>query len=63
MAPGETRELKRAINTRQLSMIANIGGAIGNRPVLRQRCRNRASRAPGGALLAYATMGPGGFTA
>src|ERR1700723_1183811 len=55
MVSGETRELKRAINTRQLSMIA-IGGAIGTGLFFASGAAI-AQAGPGGALLAYATMG------
>ena len=52
---GETRELKRGIGTRQLSMIA-IGGAIGT-GLFFASGGAIAQAGPGGALLAYATMG------
>src|SRR5258705_5270355 len=51
----ETRELHRGIGTRQLSMIA-IGGAIGTGLVIASGGAI-AQGGPGGALLAYATMG------
>jgi len=51
----ETRELKRGIGTRQLSMIA-IGGAIGTGLFFASGTAI-AQAGPGGALLAYATMG------
>jgi lysine-specific permease len=51
----ETRELKRGIGTRQLSMIA-IGGAIGTGLFFASGSAI-AQAGPGGALLAYAIMG------
>ncbi len=51
----EPRELKRGIGTRQLSMIA-IGGAIGT-GLFFASGGAIAQAGPGGALLAYATMG------
>src|SRR5882757_10468962 len=51
----ETRELHRGIGTRQLSMIA-IGGAIGT-GLFFASGGAIAQAGPGGALLAYATMG------
>src|SRR6202142_3604610 len=56
MASGETRELKRTIGNRQLSMIA-IGGAIGTGLFFASGAAV-AQAGPGGALLADATMGP-----
>src|ERR1700684_4391939 len=55
MASGESRELHRGIGTRQLSMIA-IGGAIGTGLFFASGSAI-AQSGPGGALLAYATMG------
>ena len=55
MISTETRELKRGIGTRQLSMIA-IGGAIGT-GLFFASGGAIAQAGPGGALLAYATMG------
>jgi lysine-specific permease len=55
MTTGETRELKRGIGTRQLSMIA-IGGAIGTGLFFASGTAI-AQAGPGGALFAYATMG------
>jgi len=55
MASSETRELQRGIGTRQLSMIA-IGGAIGT-GLFFASGGAIAQAGPGGALLAYATMG------
>ena len=55
MASGESRELHRGIGTRQLSMIA-IGGAIGT-GLFFASGGAIAQAGPGGALLAYATMG------
>src|SRR5258707_303115 len=51
----ETRELHRGIGTRQLSMIA-IGGAIGT-GLFFASGGAIAQAGPGGAMLAYATMG------
>jgi lysine-specific permease len=51
----ETRELQRGIGTRQLSMIA-IGGAIGT-GLFFASGGAIAQAGPGGALLAYGTMG------
>ena len=53
--PDQARELKRGIGTRQLSMIA-IGGAIGT-GLFFASGGAIAQAGPGGALLAYATMG------
>jgi lysine-specific permease len=55
MTSPETRELHRGIGTRQLSMIA-IGGAIGT-GLFFASGGAIAQAGPGGALLAYATMG------
>src|SRR5450755_1743673 len=55
MTASEARELHRGIGTRQLSMIA-IGGAIG-RGLFFASGGAIAQAGPGGALLAYATMG------
>src|SRR5580704_5008197 len=55
MASGEARELHRGIGTRQLSMIA-VGGAIGT-GLFFASGGAIAQAGPGGALLAYATMG------
>jgi lysine-specific permease len=55
MVQEEKRELKRTIGNRQLSMIA-IGGAIGTGLFFASGAAI-ASAGPGGALLAYATMG------
>jgi amino acid permease len=55
MAQEEKRELQRTIGTRQLSMIA-IGGAIGTGLFFASGAAI-AQAGPGGALLAYATMG------
>src|SRR5277367_2385186 len=55
MTSTETRELHRGIGTRQLSMIA-IGGAIGT-GLFFASGGAIAQAGPGGALMAYATMG------
>ena len=55
MALEEKHELQRTIGTRQLSMIA-IGGAIGTGLFFASGAAI-AQAGPGGALLAYATMG------
>jgi lysine-specific permease len=55
MTSSETRELHRGIGTRQLSMIA-IGGAIGT-GLFFASGGAIAQAGPGGAMLAYATMG------
>src|SRR3979490_993086 len=55
MTSSETRQLQRGIGTRQLSMIA-IGGAIGT-GLFFASGGAIAQAGPGGALLAYATMG------
>src|SRR3981189_2775323 len=55
MGSSETRELHRGIGTRQLSMIA-IGGAIGT-GLFFASGGAIAQAGPGGAMLAYATMG------
>src|SRR4030088_3260435 len=55
LTSSETRELKRGIGTRQLSMIA-IGGAIGT-GLFFASGGAIAPAGPGGAMLAYATMG------
>src|SRR3984893_6785916 len=55
MDSGETRELQRGIGTRQLSMIA-IGGAIGT-GLFFASGGAIVQAGPGGAMLAYATMG------
>jgi lysine-specific permease len=55
MTSSETGELKRGIGTRQLSMIA-IGGAIGTGLFFASGSAI-AEAGPGGALLAYTTMG------
>src|SRR5450631_37834 len=55
MASGEARELHRGIGTRQLSMIA-IGGAIGTGLFFASGSAI-AQAGPGGALMAYTTMG------
>jgi lysine-specific permease len=55
MTSSETGELKRGIGTRQLSMIA-IGGAIGTGLFFASGSAI-AEAGPGGALLAYGTMG------
>jgi amino acid permease len=55
MSSTETQELHRGIGTRQLSMIA-IGGAIGTGLFFASGTAI-AQAGPGGAMLAYATMG------
>src|SRR5258708_3133199 len=55
VSSSETRELHRGIGTRQLSMIA-IGGAIGT-GLFFASGGAITQAGPGGALLAYATMG------
>src|SRR6201999_2351545 len=55
MSSGEARELKRSIGNLKLSMIA-IGGAIGTGLFFASGAAI-AQAGPGGALLAYATMG------
>ena len=55
MTSNESRHLERGIGTRQLSMIA-IGGAIGT-GLFFASGGAIAQAGPGGALLAYATMG------
>src|SRR5258707_4339958 len=55
MTSGETRELQRGIGTRQLSMIA-IGGAIGT-GLFFASGGAIVQAGPGGAMVAYATMG------
>jgi len=55
MTSSETHELQRGIGTRQLSMIA-IGGAIGT-GLFFASGGAIAQAGPGGAMLAYATMG------
>jgi lysine-specific permease len=55
MTSSESRRLERGIGTRQLSMIA-IGGAIGT-GLFFASGGAIAQAGPGGALLAYATMG------
>ena len=55
MTSGDTHHLERGIGTRQLSMIA-IGGAIGT-GLFFASGGAIAQAGPGGALLAYATMG------
>src|ERR1700719_1288972 len=55
MTSSESRELHRGIGTRQLSMIA-IGGAIGT-GLFFASGGAVAQAGPGGAMLAYATMG------
>src|ERR1700687_6054048 len=55
LTSSETRELKRGLGTRQLSMIAT-GGAIGT-GLFFASGGAIAQAGPGGAMLAYATMG------
>src|ERR1700721_2245142 len=55
MTSGETRELQRGIGTRQLSMMP-IGGAIGT-GLFFASGGAIVQAGPGGAMLAYATMG------
>src|SRR3977135_4394111 len=55
MSASETRELERGIGTRQLAMLA-LGGALGT-GFFFARGGAIAQAGPGGAMLAYATMG------